>query len=122
MNCWFCNNFLTSQTWGISSTKIRHCKYPSCRKGYVVYVLVDEVIVKTQFKITIHSINSFKNYSITYFCNSKQIEVVQEIRVIDNDTNHLYVESKKVFTIPYESIILTPTNTESKLPTLITFS
>jgi len=123
MNCWFCNQFVENSM----------CQTQSCRNHYVVYIrrtnklnILNELdeLFRVQFKTTLYTNTTARDYIINYLPIQEQIEVVEQITPPldpESECPSIPYEYKIVFKIHYDSLILTPQNAKSKLPTLLIF-
>lgn len=117
MECWFCN-----QTMLISN--FNYCSSENCKQHYVAYIFyelhysnVTFELQYVQFKTQIKS----REYAINHFPLQKKLEVLEKkpLPILDSDNKFTFT---KIFSVSCDSIILTPHNAETRLPTLITFS
>lgn len=115
LTCWFCNQPLSSS----------HCNSKSCRQKNVTFIRVGETLLKVQLKTSIYSNNKCRDYFVNYHPPKRTMEVIEQIRFpVDNNAECPWenFEFKDVLSIPYDHLIITPTNIDTKLITLLTFS
>lgn len=115
LTCWFCNNPLNPP----------RCNSKDCRQKRVTFVYVGTTLLKVQLTTTLYSNNKDRDYLVNYYPPKRIMEVVEQKRFPVNDNSEVPWENfefKPILTFPYYSLILTPTNVDSKLPTLLTFS
>lgn len=118
MNCWFCNNPITGSM----------CHSQTCRNHYVIYVFNNtrfEKLLKIQFKTSIYTQNSVKEYLVEYFPNQKHMEVVEQITPPpdpEDESPYIAYAFKPIFKVRFKSLILTPNNAKDKLPILLLLS
>ena len=115
ITCWFCNSPLNPP----------YCSFKTCRQKYVTFVYVGETLLKVQLKTTIYSNNRCRDYLVNYYPPKRTMEIIEQQEVIaDNNAEcpWINIDFKDVLSIPYNNLIITPSNIDTKLPTLLTFS
>lgn len=117
VTCWFCQNTFDAN--------LKLCPTKSCKEHFVIYQFeegwrqIKNKVSLVQFK----TICGTHHYYINYHILGHEMEVIEQINLPpEPNSTKLHYELKRVFVVPYQSIILTPQNAESKLPLLITFS
>lgn len=131
MKCFFCNNPLATS----------YCENKICHPYYVSYIfggaysnkpkekLKQSNLAKIQLKV--HLFKNNKEYYINYHVASKDLEIVEQITntVFAENASSTYwffktelITSETVLITKYNSLIITPTNAQDKLPTLLLFS
>lgn len=122
MKCVFCNDPLT----------ISYCENKVCRLYHVAYVFViqrnkpndnlnQSNLAKIELKVRLHN----KDYQINYHVATKDLEIIEQIShyiSFDEDSSSTAYTYKNVLVTKYDSLTITPTNVQDKLPTLLLFS
>lgn len=123
MKCVFCNDPLT----------ISYCENKVCRPYHVAYIfgihrnnpeeqLNQSNLAKIQFKVRLHN---NKDYEINYHVATKDLEIIEQIShyiSFDEDSSSTAYTYKNVLITKYDSLTITPTNVQDKLPTILLFS
>lgn len=111
INCWFCSELCENR-----------CFTAECHQfgvAYAFYVLNDKFkLFSAQMQINLNS----KLYYVNYLLDHNVMEVVEKYS--PPSASAYYVGDyylKRVFSVPYTSLILTPQNIQTKLPTLLLF-
>ncbi len=108
LNCWFCHKLCGAI-----------CLNDNCLKSFVNYSINDnDALAKIQFAYKTNS----KEYVVNYLPISKIMEIFEYIKHQDESYFNVDYSLKKIFSTPYDALILTPNNAKDKLLALIALS
>lgn len=125
ISCWFCQQTCYGSIDEFETTSNFYCRNKSCQTHHLNYIFLEnfghEIIHSTLDKVRFSVNLNSNSYQITYLVNNKEIQVLRRVNLNTADSDSLDFYLAPVFTLPYESLTLTPQNVKDKLPTLLLF-